>query len=131
MKWKIIKEHKREYADTSYYLKAKRDLIDKTLVLEVNWVENFMYDLSVYLYKKNTGLKSIFRKESKRYVYGHLIFPSDRIEKYGHQIMRITEDLPMKSLKRLNELQGDSVLNWNLSNKYNLEFKTLLPEKIN
>ena len=131
MKWKIIKEHKREYADTSYYLKAKRDLIDKTLVLEVNWVENFMYDLSVYLYKKNTGLKSIFRKESKRYVYRHLIFPSDRIEKYGHQIMRITEDLPMKSLKRLNELQGDSVLNWNLSNKYNLEFKTLLPEKIN
>ncbi|MGG8495457.1 hypothetical protein ACQY1Q_03500 [Tenacibaculum sp. TC6] len=131
MKWKIIKEHKREYADTSYYLKAKRGLIDGTLVLEVNWVENFMYDLSVHLYKKNTGLKSIFRKESKRYVYGHLIFPSDRIEKYGHQIMRITEDSPMKSLKRLDELQGDSVLNWNLSNKYNLEFKTLLPEKIN
>ena len=62
MKWKIIKEHKREYADTSYYLKAKRDLIDKTLVLEVNWVENFMYDLSVYLYKKIQDLNQFLGK---------------------------------------------------------------------
>ena len=131
MEWEIIKEHKREYADTSYYLKAERDSIEGTLVLEISWVENFMYDLSIHLYTKNTGLKSIFKKVSKRYVYGHLVFPSDRVEKYGHQIMRITEDSPIKNLKRLDELQGDSVLNWNLSNKHDLEIKTLLPEKIN
>ncbi|WP_299257432.1 hypothetical protein [uncultured Aquimarina sp.] len=131
MEWKIIKEHKREYADTSYYLKAEKDVTGGTLILEINWIENFMYDLSVHLHTKNTGLKSIFKKVSKRYVYGNLVFPSDRIEKYGHQIMRITDDSPMKKLKRLDELQGDSILNWNLSNKHDLEIKTLLPEKIN
>ncbi|PKH49507.1 hypothetical protein CXF68_01855 [Tenacibaculum sp. Bg11-29] len=130
MKWKIIKEHKREYADTAYYLKAERDVTDGTLVLEISWVENFMYDLSVDLYTKNTGLKSIFKKISKNYIYGHLVFPSDRIEKYGHQLMRIIDDSPMKKLKRLDELQGDSVLNHNLSNKHDIEIKTLLPEKV-
>ena len=64
MKWKIIKEHKRKYADTSYRLKAERDITDGTLVLEIDWFENFMYDLSVYLYTKNTGLKSVFKKIS-------------------------------------------------------------------
>ena len=129
MKWEIIKEHKRVYADTSYYLKAKRDITDGTLVLEIKWVKNFMYDLSVYLYTKNSGLKSIFKKISKNYLYGHLVFPNDRIEKYGLQIMRITEDSPMEKLKRLNKLQGDSVLNWNLSKKHDIEIKTMLPEK--
>lgn len=90
MKWNIIKEHKREYADTSYYLKAERGITDGTIVLEISWIENFMYDLSVNLYTKNTGLKSVFKKVSKRYIYGQLVFYDDRIEKYGHQIMRIT-----------------------------------------
>jgi len=58
MKWKIINEQKREYADTSYYLKAERNIKEGTLVLEINWVENFMYDLSIYLHIENTGLKS-------------------------------------------------------------------------
>jgi hypothetical protein len=44
MKWKITKENKREYADTSYYLKAERDVTGGTLVLEISRVENFMYD---------------------------------------------------------------------------------------
>lgn len=130
MKWKIIKENKREYADKSYYLKAERDIMDgKILILEINWIENFMYDLSVYLYKKNTGLKSIFKKVSKHYIYGHLVSYNDRIEKYGHQIMRITDHCPMDKFKRLNSLQKDSVLNWNLFNKHKLEIKTTLPDK--
>ncbi|WP_074406567.1 MULTISPECIES: hypothetical protein [Aquimarina] len=130
MKWKIIKEHKREYADTSYYLKAERNVTEGTLIIEISWIENFMYDLSVYLQTKNTGLKSIFKKMSKCYIYGHLVFPSDRIEKYGHQIMRITDDSPMNRIKRLDELQGDSVINYNLFNKHDIEIKTKLPEKI-
>lgn len=129
MKWKIIKEHKREYADTSYYLKAEREIREAILVLEINWIENFMYNLSIDLYVKNNGLKSIFKKISKRYIYGFLVFSSDRIEKYGHQIMRIIDHSPMKKLKRLNELQGDSVLNLNLSNKHNIDIKTTLPKK--
>jgi hypothetical protein len=129
MKWKIIKENKREYADTSYYLKAERDITDGTLVLKISWIENFMYDLSVSLYTKNTGLKSIFKKVSSRYIYGHLVSYTDRIEKYGHQIMRITEDSPMSKFKRLDSLQGDGVLNWNLFNKHDIEIKTKLPEK--
>jgi hypothetical protein len=128
MKWKIIKEHKREYADTSYYLKAKRNVKEGILVIEVNWIENFMYDLSVDLYTKNTGLKSIFKKVSKRYIYGHLVSCNDRIEKYGHQIMRITDESPMSKFKRLESLQKDSVLNWNLFDKRNIEIKTKLPD---
>jgi hypothetical protein len=131
MKWKIIKERKREYADTSYYLKAERKVTDGTLILEISWIKNFMYELSIDLCTKNTGLKSIFKKVSKCYVYGHLIFPCDRIEKYGHQIMRIISKSPMKTLKKLNKLQGDNVLNWNLSNKHKIKIKTLLPKKNN
>ncbi|MFK7749640.1 MAG: hypothetical protein AB8B65_14685 [Kordia sp.] len=130
MKWEIIKEHKREYADTSYCLKAIRNVKEGTLILKIDWVENFMYNLSVYLHTKNTGFKSIFKKVSKRYIYGHLVFENDRIEKYGHQIMRITDESPMRKIKRLNELQKDSVLNWNLFDKYNVEIKTELPENI-
>ncbi|WP_299208769.1 hypothetical protein [uncultured Dokdonia sp.] len=130
MKWKIIKERKREYADTSYYLKAERDIKEGTLTLEIDWIENFMYDLSVNLHTKNTGLKSIFKKVSKRYIYGHLVSYNDRIEKYGHQIMRITDESPMNKFKRLDSLQKDSVLNWSLLDKRNIEIKTKLPQKI-
>lgn len=130
MGWKIIKEHKREYADTSYYLKAQREVTEGTLFLKISWIENFMYELSVELLIQNRGLKSIFKKVSKRYIYGHLVAYNDRIEKYGHQIIRITNDSPMCKIKRLNELQKDSVLNWGISNKYDIEIKTTLPEKI-
>ena len=129
MNWKIIKENKRQYADTSYYLKAERECSEGKLVLEISWVKNFMYDVSVYLYTKNTGIKSIFKKISKRYVYGHLVQKDDRIEKYGHQIMRITDESPMLKIKRLDALQKDMVLNWNLFNKHDIEIKTTLPEK--
>tara|TARA_Y100000815_G_C13230304_1_gene457778 strand:+ start:450 stop:848 length:399 start_codon:yes stop_codon:yes gene_type:complete len=131
MSWKIIKENKRMFIDTSYYLKAVREVEKGTLVMEIKWVENFMYDLSVYLDKENKGFKSIFKKLTKRYIYGHLVFCSDRIEKYGHQIIRITDENPMSKLERLNELQKDSVINWNLSKKLNIEIRSNLPEKRN
>ena len=129
MNWKIIKEHKRKYADKSYYLKAEREIDNGTLVLEIKWIENFMYNLEVNLFSKNTGLASILKKVSEQYIYGHLIHCNDRIEKYGHQIMRITDESPMSKFKRLDELQGDSVLNWNLFEKQNIKIQTSLPEK--
>ncbi len=131
MGWKIIKEHKRKYADTSYYFKAERDVPDGTLILEIKWIERFMYNLEVNLYSKNTGLKSIFKKVAKQYLYGHLIHYNDRIEKYGHQIMRMTEDSPTEKLKRLDSFQKDGVLNYNIREKYDVDFTTHLPEKDN
>jgi len=44
--------------------------------------------------------------------------------------MRITDNSPISKIKRLEELQGDSVLNYNLFNKHNIEIRTKLPEKI-
>lgn len=129
MKWEIINEQKRKYADTTYYLKAKRVVKEGVLILEISWITNFMYDLQVNLFSKNTGLKSLFKKTSKNYIYGHLVQCYDRIEKYGHQIMRITDNDPMSKLKRLDELQGDSVLNWNIFDKLGIEIKTSLPQK--
>ena len=130
MSWKIIKENNRNYADTSYYLRAERKITEGILVLEIKWIDNFMYNLEVILYSKNSGLKSIFKKVKQQYIYGLLVSYTDRIEKYGHQILRITEASPMAKLKRLNDLQGDSVLNWNLFDKRGIEIKTSLPEKI-
>ena len=129
MNWKIIKENKRKFADTTYYFKAERKVEEGTLILEIKWVENFMYSLEVNLYSKNIGLKSFFKKISKTYIYGQLVSCTDRIEKYGHQILRITKDSPISKFKRLDELQGDSVLNWSLFDKLNIKIKTSLPEK--
>jgi len=65
MNWKIVKENKRKYADTSYYLKAERDCSEGTIKLEISWVERFMYDLTVNLYRKNPKRKFFFFKDTK------------------------------------------------------------------
>jgi len=128
MKWKIIKENKREFADKSYYLKAERECKEGKLILEICWAQ-IMYALSINLISKNTGLKSFLKKESKRDLYGCLVFYNDRIEKYGHQIMRMTEESPISKFKRLDSLQKDGVLNYVISEKHNVTFETTLPEK--
>jgi hypothetical protein len=60
-----------------------------------------------------------------------MIFYEDRIEKYGHQVMRITEKSPISKFKRLNILQKDGVLNHVLSEKYSVTYRSTLPEKKN
>jgi hypothetical protein len=130
MNWKIIKENQRKYADKSYYLKAEKQCSEGTLVLEICWIDRFMYNLSVDLYKENKGRKFILKKKIRRQlIFNCSIFQNDRIEKYGHQIMRITDDSPISKFKRLNSLQKDGVLNHNLSEKFNVSFVTKLPEK--
>jgi len=130
MNWKIIKENKRKYADTSYNLKAERECDEGTIVLEVNWVERFMYDLTVGLYRKEPKRKFFLFKDTKpETLYCCLVFFNDRIEKYGHQIMRMTEDFPLEKLKRLNSIQKDAVLNHVIGEKYDVDFITTLPEK--
>ncbi|AZJ34794.1 hypothetical protein [Tenacibaculum singaporense] len=130
MNWKIITENKRRYADTSYYLKAERDCIEGTIVLEIYWIENFMYDLTVYLYRNEPKRKFLFFKSTKpETLYSCLVFYNGRIEKYGHQIMRMTEDAPLEKLKRLDSFQKDGVLNYKIGEKYSLDFTTTLPEK--
>ncbi len=130
MNWRIIKENQRKYADTSYYLKAERDCSEGTLVLEISWIERFMYDLSVHLHRKNTKPTFFFFGKVKPLsMYSTLVFYNDRIEKYGHQIMRITDDSPISKFKRLDSLQKDGVLNYMLSKKYDVDFTTTLSEK--
>jgi len=128
MKWEIIKENKREFADKSYYLKAEKECEEGKLILEICWAQ-MMYALSVDLISKNIGLKSLLKKESKRDLYGCLVFYNDRIEKYGHQIMGMTEESPISKLKRLDSFQKDLALNHVLSEKYDVTFETTLPEK--
>jgi hypothetical protein len=62
MNWSIIKENPRKYADGSYYLKAERDCSEGTLVLEISFIERFMYDLTVNLHRKNRNENSFFLK---------------------------------------------------------------------
>jgi hypothetical protein len=121
MKWKLVKETPRKFADESYYLKAERKCSEGILVLEICWAQ-IMYALTVELFKGD---------DSSELVYDCMVFHEDRIEKYGHQIMRITESSPLKKLKRLDSLQKDAVLNHVLSEKYNIVYKTTLPEKEN
>jgi len=121
MKWKIIKENKRKFADQSYYLKAERNCSEGTLVLEVCWAQ-IMYSLSVDLFRDD---------ENSKCLYCCLVFYNDRIEKYGHQILRITDDSPISKLKRLESLQKDGALNYVLSKRYNVTFETTLPVKEN
>lgn len=132
MTWIMIKETKRTYADSSYYLKAERECPEGKLVLEVSWIERFMYNISVDFYRKNSGRKLLFKRVTKpQLLYNCSVFCEDRIEKYGHQIMRITEESPILKLERLNSLQKDGVLNYNLSEKCNVDFVTTLPAKDN
>ena len=131
MNWKIIKENKRNYADTSYYLKAERDYLQGKIVLDIYWVERFMYNLNVEFYSGKAKRKFLFFKNEKpELLYCTLVFYNDRIEKYGHQIMRMTEDSPLEKLNRLDSLQKDGVLNYKLRERHNVDFETTLPEKI-
>jgi hypothetical protein len=130
MNWKIIKENQREYADTSYYLKAEMECSEGVLILEVCWIDSFMYNISVDLHRQVKARKSFFKKKVKpQLIFNCSVFLNDRIEKYGHQIMRITDDSPLSKFKRLDSFQKDGVLNWNLSERYNVNFETTLPEK--
>ena len=130
MNWKIIKETKRKYADESYYLKAEKKCSEGLITLEISFIERFMYDLSVKLDRKEPKRKFLFFKDTKPdLLYSCLVFYNGRIEKYGHQIMRITEESPIEKLNRLDSFQKDGVLNWSLGEKYNIEFTTNLPEK--
>ncbi len=132
MNWRIIKEKHREYADGSYYLKAERDCLEGTLVLEISFIERFMYDLTVNLYRKKPKRKFLLFKNTKpESLYSCLVFYNERIEKHGHQIMRITEDSPIEKLKRLDSFQKDAVLNYKLREKYDIDLTTDLPEKEN
>jgi len=119
MSWKIIKETQRQYADESYYLKAEKTCQEGTLVLEIAWAQ-IMYALTVDLCKGNT---------ESELLYDCMVFFEDRIEKYGHQIMRITKNNPLGVLRRLDLSQKDGVLNHYLSEKYNVTYKSTLPKK--
>ncbi|WP_298511282.1 hypothetical protein [uncultured Kordia sp.] len=130
MSWKIIKENQRKYADTSYYLKAEKECDEGKLVLEILWPDGFMYIISVDLYTKNEKRKFFFQKKIKKQnIYGCFVSYNDRIEKYGHQIMRMTNKEPIRKLKRLDALQKDGVLNYRLAEKYDITFETTLLEK--
>jgi hypothetical protein len=132
MNWKIIKENQRKYADTSYYLKAELECSEGFLVLEICWIDRFMYNLSVDLHRNDKPRKFLLKKSRKpQLMFICSIFCNDRIEKYGHQIMRITDDSPIVKLKRLDSLQKDGVLNYNLSERYGVSFITTLPDKEN
>jgi hypothetical protein len=128
MHWKVIRENERKFADTSYYLYAERTCPEGRLVLEISWVERFMYTITVMRYDKESGRKLWFKKSTKpQLVYTSAVFYEDRIEKYGHQLMRMTEMSPLEALKRLNSLQKDGVLNYNLSRKSGVDIRTKLP----
>ncbi|WP_298418549.1 hypothetical protein [uncultured Kordia sp.] len=132
MNWRIIKETQRKYADESYYLKAEKQCLEGSLVLEISFIERFMYDLTVNLYRKKPKRKFLFFKSFKPdCLYNCLVFYNEKIEKYGHQIMRMTEDSPTEKLKRLDSFQKDGVLNYNIREKYDVDFTTHLPEKDN
>ncbi len=129
MNWKIVKETRRRYADTSYYLKAERESDEGNLVLEISWIGGF-YAINIELIRQNTRRIWLISKTTKRIpIFGCMVCYNDRIEKYGHQIMRITHDSPVERLKRLDSFQKDLVLNWDLFQKHNIEIKTTLPER--
>ncbi|OCQ23752.1 hypothetical protein A7985_07375 [Pseudoalteromonas luteoviolacea] len=121
MQWKIIKETPRKFADESYYLKAERGCSEGTIVLEICWVQ-IMYALTVELFNG---------EEAPDLIYDCMVYREDRIEKYGQQIMRITDVSPVSKFKRLDSMQQDGVLNHVLCEKYNVAFKSTLPAKEN
>ncbi len=121
MSWEVIKENQREYADESYFLKAQAECPEGNLILEVVWAQ-IMYAVTVELIPNNSEPKL---------VYDCMVFYEDRIEKYAHQIMRITQKSPLERLRRLDGFQKDGVLNHNLSAMFGVTYKSSLPEKIN
>ncbi len=126
--WKIIRENQRKFADKSYYLNAERECAEGTLVLEVSWPQG-MYAITVYLIHRDKKRSWIFfKKENRELLYSCFVTYNDRVEKYGHQLMRIADDSPISKFKRLDSLQKDAVLNWTLFSKHKVEFTTSLPK---
>ncbi|AOT08750.1 hypothetical protein [Pseudoalteromonas luteoviolacea] len=121
MNWKIIEEVPREFADESYSLKAECDCTEGTIVLEIVWAQ-IMYALTADLIRIN---------EEPELIYDCMVFCEDRIEKYGHQVMRITDKSPFSTLLRLSSMQKDGVLNHYLSERYGVTFRTELPRQVN
>ena len=121
MSWEILKETERSFADESYFLRAERDCLEGKLVLEIEWAQ-IMYAVTVDLFRDNS---------KPDLVYDCMVYYEDRIEKYGHQLMRMTKESPLRTLKRLSDLQQDGVLNHVLSEKYNITYETTLPKKAN
>ena len=121
MSWTILQETKRSFADESYFLKAERDCLEGKLVLEIEWAQ-IMYAITVDLFRENSEAELI---------YDCMLFYEDRIEKYGHQIMRMTTVSPLEVFRRLSQSQQDGVLNYVLSEKYNVTYETTLPKKTN
>ena len=62
-------------------------------------------------------------------MYGVIASIDHKVEKYGPQIIRMTQNDTLNSIQRMDSLQKDAALNWNLSNKFDVDFKTDLPEK--
>lgn len=126
MSWEVIQENPRKYADESYCLKAQAECSEGSLVLEVVWAQ-IMYAVTVELVSNNL----VSNNTERELVYDCMVFYEDRIEKYAHQIMRITQKNPLDRLKRLDSFQKDGVLNHNLSEKFGVKYKSCLPEKLN
>ena len=130
MNWRVLKENLRKYADGTYYLKAEKACCEGNIVLEVEFIQRFMYDITVKLYRNEPKRRFlIFKSNKPETLFSCLVFYNERIEKYGHQIMRMTEVSPIERLKRLDSFQKDAVLNFKIGEKYNLDFLTDLPEK--
>ena len=121
MAWKVIKELPREYRDESYILLAEKICTEGKLRLEIVWAQ-IMYSVTIDL---------LVEGEEPNLIYDCMVFCDDRIEKYGHQLMRITKNMPVQKLLRLDSIQKDGVLNHYLSEKYNVEFKSELPDSPN
>ncbi|WP_428241545.1 hypothetical protein [Gynuella sp.] len=66
--------------DESYFLKAVCSCVEGELVLEIGWTQ-IMYALTVELFPLEGDTEL---------VYDRMIFSEDRVEIYGHKLMRIT-----------------------------------------
>lgn len=119
MSWTIVKEKKRSFADESYFLKAVCSCAEGELVLEIVWAQ-IMYALTVELFplKGDTEL-----------VYDSMIFYEDRVEIYGHKLMRITAKSTLSKLRRIDSMQKDGVMNYYLTEHHGVSFKSDLPSK--
>ena len=118
MIWEIIKENKRQVADESYYLKATKNCPEGKIILEIEWAQ-IMYAITV----------DLVNDAEDELLYCCMVFCEDRIEKYGHQIIRMTQNSTIDKLKKLEAIQKDAVLNCILSEKYGVTYKGNLPEK--
>ncbi len=121
MSWTVVKEKKRSFADESYFLKAVCSCTEGELVLEIVWAQ-IMYALTVELFPL---------KDDTELVYSSMIFSEDRVEIYGHKLMRITAKSTLSKLRRIDSMQKDGVMNYYLGEQHGVSFKSDLPSKPN